>query len=155
MLPYARRIKRLGLPIAEYSWRLPETFSIPSYIINWLLSIYPVQDFLPRLTHISCSELMLSVEDITDFSFAPLSGSNLTSFDFTPTFDEEDEGWPLLSTLVDELPQLKVIRLTGEARSKGHTLLNLISQSTLRPTMSTCFTQGQLLPLVCFTTWIA
>ncbi|OJA20340.1 hypothetical protein AZE42_10289 [Rhizopogon vesiculosus] len=112
MLPYARRIKRLGPPpVGEYRWRL-QTFSIPSYIINWLISTYPVQDFLPRLTHISCYELERSVEDIAHISFAPLSGSNLTSFDFTPTFDAEEGGWPLLSTLVDDLPQLKVIRLT-------------------------------------------
>jgi len=145
MQPYARRIKRLGQPAGECQWRLPETFSIPSYIINWLLSTYPVQDFLPRLTSISWSKLDLSIEDSADISLAPLSGSNLTSFDFAPTFDTEEGGWPLLSILVDDLPQLKVIKLTGEARSRGHASLNLTSQSTFRLTINMRFTQEQLL----------
>jgi hypothetical protein len=75
---------------------------------------------MPRLTHISCADLELSLEDIAEISLAPLSGSNLTSFDFSPTFDADEEAWPLLSVLVDDLPQLKAIRLTGEARSSGH-----------------------------------
>lgn len=147
MQPYARRIKRLGQPAGEYQhqWRLPETFSIPSYIINWLLSNYPVQDFLPRLTYISWSKLDFSIEDLANISLAPLSGSNLTSFDFAPIFDTEEEGWPLLSILADDLPQLKVIKLTGEARSRGHAFLNLRSQSTFHLTINMCFTRGQLL----------
>jgi len=115
MLPYARRIKRIGLPVAVCRWRLPETFSISSIVINFILSANgPVELFLPRLTHISCSVLAPCVEDAKYISLALLSSSNLMSFDVTPTFDNEVEGWPLLSFLFDELPQLKVIRLTGE-----------------------------------------
>ncbi|KAG0706575.1 hypothetical protein DFH29DRAFT_1020838 [Suillus ampliporus] len=113
MLPYARRIKRIGSPVANYRWPLPELFSIPSHIINWLLSAYPVDIFLPRLTHMSCPEFvfLVGMGNIKDISFAPLSRSNLTSFEVYPEFDVKVEGWPLLSILVNDLPQLRTIRL--------------------------------------------
>ncbi|KAG1732136.1 hypothetical protein EDB19DRAFT_1912191 [Suillus lakei] len=50
-------------------------------------------------------------EDTMDISMAPLSRSNLTRFNFSVTFDEKVECWPLLSIVVNHLPQLKMITL--------------------------------------------
>ncbi|KAG1740505.1 uncharacterized protein EDB91DRAFT_1222866 [Suillus paluster] len=113
MLPYARRIKNIGPPVADCHWPLPELFSIPSHIINWLFSAYPMQRFLPRLTYMSCLKFapLMGMGDIMDVSFAPLSRSNLKSFDLYSEFDEEVGDWPLLSALVNDLPQLRTIRL--------------------------------------------
>ncbi|KAG1732148.1 hypothetical protein EDB19DRAFT_1299506 [Suillus lakei] len=110
MLPYARRIIRIGPPVAGYRWVLPESFLIPCHVINWLLSAYPMESFLPRLTHMLCPELVAGMGDVTDISFAPLSRINVTSFEFCPIFNARAEGWPLLSILVDALPQLRTIR---------------------------------------------
>ncbi|KAG2121269.1 hypothetical protein DEU56DRAFT_927631 [Suillus clintonianus] len=110
MLPYARRIKRIGPPAASYRWVLPELFLVPSHVINWLLSAYPLDKFLPQLTHMLCPELVAGTGDVSDISFAPLSRINFTSLEFYPIFDEKVEGWPLLSILVNDLPQLRTIK---------------------------------------------
>lgn len=115
MLPYARRIKWIGLPNAKCRWPLPNTFSIPNYIINWLLSVYPMEIFLPRLTHMRCPNKVMmddhhDIQDV-DISLAPLSRTNLTSLELYPEFDNKVEGWPLFSILVNDLPQLRRITL--------------------------------------------
>ncbi|KAG0706579.1 hypothetical protein DFH29DRAFT_133122 [Suillus ampliporus] len=115
MLPYARRIKRIGPHAAKCQWPVPEHFSTPSKTINWLLSTYLMKSFLPRLTHMSCPELLKDMGDIMDISFAPLSRINLTGLDFSIAFDDEVEDFPLLSILVDDLPQFRTIILRGRA----------------------------------------
>ncbi|KAG1740498.1 uncharacterized protein EDB91DRAFT_352723 [Suillus paluster] len=110
MPPYARRIKRIGSPVTECRWPLPERFSISCYIINWLLLAYPIEFFLPRLTHMSYFSEINEING-AGISLAPLSRSNLTSLEFYPTFDDKVDGWPLLSSLVNDLPQLRTIRM--------------------------------------------
>ncbi|KAG1748295.1 uncharacterized protein EDB91DRAFT_1344853 [Suillus paluster] len=113
MLPYARRIKRICSPGADCRWPLPELFSIPSHTIDWLLSAHPMENFLPRLTHMSCPDFvfLMGMGNIRDVSFTPLSRSNLTSLEVNPEFDNEVEGWPLLSIMANDLPQLRTIKL--------------------------------------------
>jgi len=118
----------------------------------WFLSIRPVRESLPRLTHLFYSEIILPEDDFADFLLTSFSGPNLTSLDFTPTYNEKEQDWPLLSSLIDELPHLKAIGLKGESRSTGHAFHNIISQSTLLPPMNTSFTRGRSLPCVCSVT---
>jgi hypothetical protein len=119
MLPYARRIKWIGLPKAKCRWPLPHTFTIPNYITNWLLSVYPMELFLPRLTHMHCpNKVTMDESDDTedvDISLAPLSHTNLTSLEFYPAFDQKVEGWPSFPILVNDLPQLRRMILHGKA----------------------------------------
>ncbi|KAG1732118.1 hypothetical protein EDB19DRAFT_1296647 [Suillus lakei] len=115
-LPYARRIKWIGLPKVRCQWPVPDPCSTPNYIINWLLSAYPKELFLPRLTHMRCPiNIMMDDTKDVDISLSPLSRSNLTSLGFDPTFDVNVEGWPLFSILVNDLPQLRRIILRDKA----------------------------------------
>ncbi|KAG1752391.1 uncharacterized protein EDB91DRAFT_1077803 [Suillus paluster] len=56
--------------------------------------------------------------NIRDISFVPLSRSSLTSFEVYPEFNMKVESWPLLSNLLDDLPQLRTMRL-GEHLDLG------------------------------------
>ncbi|KAG2109498.1 hypothetical protein DEU56DRAFT_258613 [Suillus clintonianus] len=106
MFPYGRRIKRIGSPVAKCRWPLPNKFWISNHVINWLLSVYPMEIFLPRLIHMCCpTDIMMNERE--DISWVPLSRSNLASFQFHLALDIIVESWSSLSILVDALPQLR------------------------------------------------
>ncbi|KAG2138360.1 hypothetical protein DEU56DRAFT_945409 [Suillus clintonianus] len=106
MLPYGRRIKSIRSPRAKCRWPLPDNFVISSHIINWLFWVYPIELFLPRLTHMLCPDSIMKYKN-EDISWAPLSRSNLASLEFYLALDILVESWFSLSTLVDALPQLR------------------------------------------------